>query len=154
MPRSNNENKRTFKDIEAELNAMLDGIESFDVDLLEVVRTIIQTEMVSKITTKANQGTIKRSIQAVQTADNLNIEIVNYGMFQNYGVNGLVSGSAIPNHEGYTYKFGVKAQKRIERGELGFYHKTWKYGIKAKKWFDVEDVIEKIEVELQRRLTA
>jgi hypothetical protein len=150
----NRSNKTQFKDIEAELNALLDGLESYETDLLQVVRDTIRVEMAAKVTTKSNTNSIRNSIQAVQTADNLQIQIVDYGMFQNYGVQGLESGSAIPNHEGYTYKFGVKAENKIKEGKAQLYWKTWKYGIKARRWFDVEEVLQKIEEELKRRLEA
>jgi len=89
-------------------------------------------------------GALRNSIQVVQQDNTLRVEMLVYGMFQNYGVAGTESA------------FGVEEVPSIVTPppmmSNTYQYKQRRFGIPAQNWFDVNALRDAVFNEIENRL--
>lgn len=137
----------------------LDRLSEFGEDLSNLDNTLlaISAELVAdlKRTAPEDTGKLKRSIQAFVQDNSLQIEMLNYGFFQNYGVAGdggnefgvrdVQAGAGERPRSGTKYKFGTR-QAPLPA-----------YGLKSGQnstgpWFNIEEMADRITREIANRI--
>ena len=131
----------TVEQFEAQLGDLGENLMDMQTILTEIAGRIVDD---IKNDAPVNSGDLKRSIQARITDSELQIEMLNYGLFQNYGVKGTQDNIANEVPE-----FGIEPQPR----ESPFYSfKTRRFGIRPQPFFDIEDMSEVITEYVANRL--
>jgi hypothetical protein len=105
-------------------------------------------------------GNLKSSIKAVIDEDSLSFQMLRYGLFQNFGVKPNYNTSS--KHKDFSSRFGGIANPSevafgVEPQPLSgnFYtYKTRKFGLPARKFFDVDDVAAIIADGVAQQLTT
>lgn len=129
----------------------LSALESFGdrVDNVDNYLLALAGQLVSELKSNApvDQGDLKNSIQVVAEGNTLKIEMLAYGMFQNYGVAGTEGDS----------RFGVVEEvpsfvlpPPLRSNKYQF--KERKFGLPAQNWFDVDILRATIFNEIENRL--
>lgn len=146
-----------------EFNARLSEFGQQATDLTDILTTI-GSEITSNIKRAApvDTGALRSSISFLVQLNSLELEMLNYGMFQNYGVKGTENDpGAISTPDGI---FGVAAGYRFQfksqtiGGSLPFAVRKSiaKKGLKPKQFFNLTDitneVVERLTEELIRPL--
>jgi len=142
-----------------EMNARLSQFGQQATNLSDIL-TNIGSEVTSSIKRSApvSTGALKASIQFSVNQDSLTLGMLNYGVFQNYGVDGTKEQRAISVEEGIFgvpagYKFRFKSQ--TIGGSLPFPVKRSiaERGLKPKQFFSIRDLTDEVVLRLQEELT-
>lgn len=141
-----------------EFTQRLEGLGQRATDLSDIL-TQIGTEITTAVRANAPEdtGALKRSIQFSVTPDSLSLEMLNYGVFQNYGVDGTKTASAKEIEPGI---FGI-TQKRFKfksltiGGSLPFpvRRSIAERGLKPKSFFSIADLKEEVATRIEEEIT-
>ena len=128
-------------------------------DLSEIL-TQIGSEITTQIRSRAPQdtGALKASIGFSVTTDSLTLEMLNYGVFQNYGVDGTDASPAKGVEGGV---FGLPAGARFKfksktiGGSLPFpvRRSIAERGLKPKSFFSIAEIKDEVILRLEEELT-
>tara|TARA_R110000772_G_scaffold32192_2_gene79024 strand:- start:10193 stop:10642 length:450 start_codon:yes stop_codon:yes gene_type:complete len=142
-----------------EMVGRLDRFGQRATDLSDIL-TQIGSEITTQIRSRAPQdtGALKSSIGFSVTTNSLALQMLNYGVFQNYGVDGTEQSPArgvekgifgLP--EGYKFKFTSKTIG----GSLPFPVKRSiaERGLKPKSFFSIADLKDEVILRLEEELT-
>ena len=128
----------------AALNAFGERLTNLDDILLAVGGEIVQE---LKLRAPVDEGELRNSIGAVVQNNSLSIEMLVYGLFQNYGVAGTDGDS----------RFGVV--NPVPAGILPpprqsdkYQFRERRYGIPAQSFFNYEELAQRIQTEITNRL--
>ena len=133
----------------------IDIPQSLSLALEQAARIVIE-EVKSNPNFPVNTGRLRDSLQArIIDGQFLGITMLNYGYFQNFGVEGTINTRTqfgvddivktfLPPREGDTYKFNK--QNKMIGGDLPFGARVFihKNGLNAKRFFDTEDIINRV----------
>ncbi len=130
---------------------------------LSPILTQIGGRLVDQIKADApvNTGALRQSIKAVIEQDSLSIEMMYYGIFQNYGVDGLQNAPA-SNVPAYGViqpvagsRFGFSGNYDMIGGDLSFgaRKEIYKMGLKPQRFFDVDIISQAIADGVAQQLT-
>lgn len=144
-----------------EFTQRLEGLGQRATDLSDIL-TQIGTEITTAVRANAPEdtGALKRSIQFSVTPDSLSLEMLNYGVFQNYGVGGTKSSpvSLKPTEGGI---FGIPAGTRFRfksltiDGSLPFpvRRSIAERGLSPKSFFSIADLKEEVATRIEEEIT-
>ena len=130
----------TIDQFEKELNKFGQAINNIDLYLLEV-----SGQIVSELKAKSpyDTGELRKSIRSAVSNNTMEIKMLNYGAFQNYGVKGTNDSRA------KEVQFGVSPRPRVEP----FYSfQSRQFGIKPKGFFNIDDISTMVTDHLQKRI--
>lgn len=143
----------------------LDRLSEFGEDLSNIDNTLlaIAGRVVEDLKAAAPQdsGALKNSIQAVVQDNSIQIEMLAYGIFQNYGVDGMnqavaraVPSFGIAPQPAAGNKFGFSGDYEMIGGTLPFAVRKSIYerGLRPQNWFDLEVLSERITNEIANRI--
>lgn len=138
-----------------------DNLRNIDNELLEIGGLLVQA---LKSNAPYDTGELKNSIQAVVEDNTLKIEMLAYGVFQNYGVDGTKQrrGDRVPFNispkprNGNTYAFGINEDVTMISGRgnnfsYGVRTSIYQKGLAPKHWFDLDTLSEQIIIEIENR---
>ncbi len=139
------------------LEGLGDQLSNLDSDLLEVGSRIV-TEL--KAQAPYNSGQLSNSIQAVVENNSLAIEMLAYGIFQNYGVDGMSRQIAdeVPQfgvlQPRTGRRFGFSGDYEMIGGDLpiGARKKIYQLGLRPQRWFDLDGLSDEITIEIANRI--
>lgn len=138
-------------------------IEDLGIDLPDSLNIAIQNaaaiaieEVKQNPNFPVDTGRLKNSLQArIIDGQFLGITMLNYGYFQNFGVEGTTNTrrqfgvdpivkTFLPPREGDTYKFNKN--KKMIGGDLPFGARVFihKNGLNGKRFFDTEDIVDRV----------
>ena len=130
---------------------------------LSPVLTQIGGRLVDQIKADAptNTGALRQSIKAVIEDDGLAIEMLYYGIFQNYGVDGIQNAPAreVPSYgvlqPAAGRRFGFSGNYEMIGGDLSFgaRKEIYKMGLKPQRFFDVDIIAGAIADGVAQQLT-
>ena len=131
---------------------------------LSPVLTSIGGRLVDQIKQDAptNSGALRNSIKAVIQDDQLSIEMLYYGIFQNYGVDGMSQAVAqdvprfgVPQPSAGS-RFGFSGNYTMIGGSLpfGVRKSIYKLGLKPQPFFDVDAITSAIADGVAQQLTT
>lgn len=132
---------------------------------LSPILTQIGGRLVDQIKQDApvDSGALRQSIKAVIEQDSLSIEMMYYGIFQNYGVDGMQNAPAreVPSYgvmqpaAGRRFGFNVNPGQMIG-GDLSFgaRKEIYKMGLKPQPFFDVDIIAGAIADGVAQQLTT
>ena len=146
------------RDFFSELESFGDNIDNLSNDLLNLGAQIVGE---LKANAPVDNGGLRNSIQAVVQDNTLAIEMLNYGIFQNYGVDGMQRQVADPVPEfgilqpSAGDKFGFSGDYEAIGGNLpfGVRKSIYNNGIKPQHWFNFENIVDRIEATIANTLT-
>ena len=125
--------------------------------ILSEIGSQITMELKQRVTPFSKTGRLKNSISYTVSGDTMSINMVNYGVFQNYGVMGITS-SRIPVNvpefgitvDGYntTGRFRFGTRNYGEGPGWGVYYS----GIRAKSFFNMADITNQIAVDFAAQI--
>ena len=131
---------------------------------LSPILTQIGGRLVDQIKQDAptNTGALRNSIKAVIADDSLTIQMLYYGVFQNYGVDGMQNA---PAREVPTYgvmqptagrRFGFSGNYEMIGGDLSFgaRKEIYKMGLKPQRFFDIDVISQAIADGVAQQLTT
>ncbi len=131
---------------------------------LSPVLTQIGGRLVDQIKADAptNTGALRQSIKAVIEDDGLAIEMLYYGIFQNYGVDGIQNAPAreVPSYGVLQptagRRFGFSGDYEMIGGNLSFgaRKEIYKMGLKPQRFFDVDIIAGAIADGVAQQLTT
>ena len=131
---------------------------------LSPVLTQIGGRLVDQIKADAptNTGALRQSIKAVIEDDGLAIEMLYYGIFQNYGVDGIQSAPAreVPRfgvpQPAAGRRFGFSGNYEMIGGDLAFgvRKEIYKMGLKPQPFFDVDQIANAVADGVAQQLTT
>lgn len=122
----------SVEDFENMLDGFGEALNNIDLQLLNVSGPIVD-KMKSKSPVKT--GALKKSISAIVTKNTLTFNMLFYGAFQNYGVNGTETLTA------KEVQFGVEPRPTNEP----FYaFKKRRFGIIHRDFFDINDITDEV----------
>lgn len=143
-----------------ELNARLSQFGQQATDLSDILANI-GSEITLQIKRDApvDTGALKASIGFQVTQNSLQLDMLNYGIFQNYGVIGTENDpGAVSTPDGIfgvaaNYKFRFKSQ--TIGGSLPFPVRgsIARKGLKPKQFFNLKDIAEEVSIRLTEELT-
>lgn len=135
-----------------------EDLSNLDNTLLAIAGRVVQD---LKAAAPSDSGALKNSIQAVVQDNSIQIEMLAYGIFQNYGVDGMnqAVASGVP-------EFGIAPQPRAGRkfGFSGDYEmiggtlpfavrkSIYERGLRPQNWFDLDTIAERITNEIANRI--
>ena len=131
----------TVNEFEQQLGGFGESLQDITAILLQVAGPIVDD---IKSRAPVDTGALKQSVQARVQGDSLFIEMIYYGMFQNFGVNGTEDRIAdeVP--------FGVSERPLSEP----FYaFKQRRFGLPARGFFDVDLITEIVADGVAQQLT-
>ena len=142
-----------------EMVGRLDQVGQRATDLTDIL-TQIGTEITAEIRSRAPQdtGALKSSIAFSVTTNSLALEMLNYGVFQNYGVDGTKEAPAKGVEGGV---FGLPAGTRFKfksqtiGGSLPFpvRRSIAERGLKPKSFFSIAGIKDEVILRLEEELT-
>jgi hypothetical protein len=142
-----------------EFTARLDQFGQRATDLSEILTTI-GNEITQSLKAAAprDTGALQASIGFEVTTDSLSLEMLNYGIFQNYGVAGTKENPAIGVEGGI---FGIPAGYRFQfksqtiGGSLPFpvRRSIAERGLKPKKFFSIADLSREVALRLEEEIS-
>ena len=142
--------------------ARLDTFGRHVVDLSDILTQIgseITTQIKNNLRTGPDAtGALRNSISFEATQDSLTLEMLNYGIFQNYGVDGTKESRAKGVEQGV---FGLPAGTRFKfksktiGGSLPFSvrRSIAERGLKPKSFFSIADLKDEVILRLEEELT-
>jgi len=131
----------TVNEFEQQLGGFGESLQDITAILLQVAGPIVDD---IKSRAPVDTGALKQSVQARVQGDSLFIEMIYYGMFQNFGVNGTED--RIANE----VPFGVSERPTSEP----FYaFKQRRFGLPARGFFDVDLITEIVADGVAQQLT-
>ena len=98
----------------------------------EIVSSI---KAVTPVGTGDGAGALKNSVSYIIRGDSLLINMLDYGAFQNYGVNGTESSEAIP------VEFGIALRPS---SEPFFAFKTRRFGLRPRSFFNLDTITNQV----------
>ncbi len=111
----------------------------------------ILTELGSEITESMKRnvpvdtGALKQSIGYVVNGNTIEFAMLEYGFFQNYGVNGTDGGyNPSSYHKPFGNEFGGITQPTVSPFGIGTGFRNRSFGLPARKFFDYDDILNKI----------
>jgi hypothetical protein len=139
------------------LEGLGDQLSNLDSDLLEVGGRIVNE---LKGQAPYNTGQLSNSIQAVVQDNSLAIEMLAYGIFQNYGVDGMSRQIAdeVPQfgvlQPRTGRRFGFSGDYEMIGGDLPIpvRKKIYQLGLRPQRWFDLEELSDEIAIEIANRI--
>ena len=144
-----------------EFDRLLEGfgeqLSNLNNDLLEIGGRIVN-EM--KSAAPSHTGALRNSIQAVVEDNSLTLEMLAYGVFQNYGVDGMSRQVADPVPSFGVIqprtgnRFGFSGDYEMIGGDLpiGARKKIYQLGLKPQRWFNLELLSDQVEIEIANRI--
>lgn len=131
----------TVEEFEQQLGNFGQQLEDISAILLQIAGPIVDD---IKASAPVDTGALKQSVQARVQGESLFIEMLYYGMFQNFGVNGTEDRIADE------VAFGVTPRPTAEP----FYaFKQRRYGIEPQRFFDAELISEIVADRVAQQLT-
>jgi len=131
-----------ISDFEALLLGFGQTLNEIDILLLDISGKIVD-DMKSKSPIKT--GALKKSITSIVSNKTLTFNMLVYGAFQNYGVNGT----------------NVKQAKQVQFGveprplnEPFYAFKSRRFGLKSRDFFDIDEIIDRVSNELGDKIIA
>ena len=109
----------------------------------------------------SDTGALRNSIQAVVEVNSLAIEMLAYGIFQNYGVDGMSQAVADPVPQFGVLqprtgnRFGFSGDYEMIGGDLpiGARKKIYQLGLKPQRWFNLDNIADEVTNEIAIRTT-
>lgn len=149
--------QQSIDDFLQDLQGLGEQITNLESDLLEIGLRIVNQ---MKTQAPVNTGSLRNSIQALVTSNSLEIQMLAYGLFQNYGVKGTRSGFAfgVPREispqprTGNQYSFNPENSMIGGNLPFGARVKIHQYGLKPQQFFDLDAIADQIEQELGNRI--
>ena len=124
-----------------DLEGFGESLNNIDLYLLEVSGNIV-SELKSKA--PVDTGELRKSIRSRVANNQMEINMLNYGAFQNYGVKGTQDNRA------NQVQFGVQPRPKVEP----FYSfQSRRFGIKPKNFFNIDNITNMVEEHIQKRIT-
>ena len=131
-------------------------LRTIDDELLEIGGLIVQA---LKAAAPRDSGALKNSIQAVVQDNQILIEMLAYGVFQNYGVDGMNQRRAdrvpfgIDPRPAAGDRYGFSGNYTMIGGDLPFGVRTSIYqkGLAPQHWFDIDTLADQITNEIANR---
>ena len=116
------------------------SVNNVDQYLLEISGSIVA---LLKSKSPVDTGELRKSIRSQISNNTMTIKMLNYGAFQNYGVNGT------QNKTAKEVQFGVEPRPSSEP----FYaFKSRRFGIKPKNFFDINVLNKTVTDHIQKRI--
>lgn len=125
---------------------------------LSSILTQIGSEITTSVKAKApvDTGALRSSIQFGVTPTSLTLEMLNYGIFQNYGVDGTKQAPAKGVEAGFGVPAGYRFKFRSQTigGSLPFpvRRSIAERGLKPKSFFSVADIKQEVILRLEEEL--
>lgn len=120
------------KDFENLLSDFGQELNNMDFFLLQAAGPIVD-KMKSK--SPVRTGALKRSISSIVSNNKMEINMLVYGAFQNYGVNGT------QNNPAKQVQFGIQPRPRVEP----FYSfKKRRFGLVPRDFFDIDNISDEV----------
>lgn len=130
----------TIEDFEKQLDQFGQSLNNIDLYLLEISGNIV-SELKAK--SPYDTGELRKSIRSQVSNNQMEIKMLNYGAFQNYGVKGTNDSRA------NRVQFGVEPRPRVEP----FYSfQSRQFGIKPKNFFNMDNITTMVTDHLQKRI--
>lgn len=132
-----------------EMNARLSQFGQQAVNLSDILTTI-GSDITAEIKRAApvDTGALRSSISFAVTPNSLEMEMLNYGIFQNYGVRGTEDDAgAKPTQTGFSGRFGTIPQGHI------FQFKKRRFGLRPQNFFNTTDIVDEVVERLTEELT-
>jgi len=144
-------------DFASQLEDFGDSLSNLDEILLSIGGQVVSN---MKANAPVDSGSLKNSIQAVVTQNTLQIEMLAYGLFQNYGVDGMQQRVAddvpfgIDPQPAAGKRYGFSGDFDMIGGDLSIAKRKsiYAFGLKPQRWFDLQQLTIYIETEVARRL--
>ena len=131
---------------------------------LSPILTAIGGRLVDQIKQDAptDTGQLRNSIKAVIEDDSLSIQMLYYGIFQNYGVDGIQNAPAreVPRfgvpQPAAGRRFGFSGNYEMIGGDLSFgvRKEIYKMGLKPQPFFDVDQIANAVADGVAQQLTT
>lgn len=148
----------TVEQFEAQLGNLGENLDNIQTILTEIGGRIVDD---MKANAPADSGDLRNSIQARITDSTLQVEMLAYGVFQNYGVDGTnrsvansVPQFGIEPQPAAGSKFGFSGDYTMIGGDLpfGVRKKIYQLGIRPQPFFNIDDMSELITEYVAERL--
>ena len=131
-------------------------LRTIDDELLEIGGLLVDA---LKRAAPRDSGALKNSIEAVIQDNSLQIQMLAYGVFQNYGVDGMNQRRAdrvpfgIDPRPAAGDRYGFSGQYEMIGGSLPFGVRTAIYqrGLRPQHWFDIDTLANQITQEIENR---
>ena len=149
----------------ASVDNFMAALQDFGEDLsnMDNILLSISSGIVNDLKQAAPQdsGALKNSIQAVIEDNSIRIAMLEYGIFQNYGVDGMnqpiadeVPSFGIEPQPRTGNKFGFSGDYEMIGGSLpfGVRKSIYEKGLRPQHWFDLDIISERITREIANRL--
>jgi len=140
----------TVEEFAAELSDFGENLSNMQTILTEIAGTIVDD---LKADAPVDDGDLRDSIRAKVNETDLEIEMLAYGVFQNYGVDGISQSVAdnvprfgIDPQPAAGSRFGFSGDYTMIGGDLPFgaRKKIYQLGIKPQRFFNIEQISELI----------
>lgn len=146
----------TIEQFEAQLQGLGEQLTNLDAILLEIAGRLVNQ---LKAGAPVNTGNLRNSIQALVESNTLTIQMLMYGLFQNYGVDGTQNRVARevpfgidprPRNEPF---YSFNPEKKMIGGNLPFGARVQihRMGIKPQTFFDLDLITTTISEELANK---
>lgn len=147
----------SVQDFENQLAGFGDSLANLDNILLSIGGQVVNN---IKAQAPVDSGSLRDSIQAVVTENTLQIQMLAYGLFQNYGVDGMQQRVAdevpfgIDPQPAAGRRYGFSGDFEMIGGDLSIAARKsiYAFGIKPQRFFNLETLTNYIETEVARRL--
>lgn len=148
----------TVEQFAEQLQDLGENLSNMQTILTEVAGQIVDD---MKADAPSDSGDLKRSIRARITESDLEIQMLSYGVFQNYGVDGMSQSVAdrvprfgIDPQPSSGNKFGFSGDYEMIGGDLPFgaRKKIYQLGLKPQHWFNLDDMTEIIAEYVAERI--
>ena len=145
------------------LNQFGENLRNIDNELLEIGGQLVAD---LKQAAPRDSGALRNSIQAVIENNQLQIAMLEYGVFQNYGVDGTKQRVArdvpafgidpMPRDGHRTYSFGTDDNVTMISGRgnnfsYGVRTKIYQEGLRPQNWFDLDALTDALTNEIEQR---
>lgn len=132
----------TVEEFEDFLGEVVDNLETLDNDLVPLVNRIVAD---LKRDAPVDTGRLRDSIEGIVANNTVIFSLADHGLYQNFGVD---ASEGVNLKEGSIKPFGIEIEGL---GTFGNYsYKTRKYGIPARPWMDIPDILGRIVREIER----
>ncbi len=148
----------TVEDFAQQMGDLGESLENMQTILTEIAGRIVED---IKSSAPVDGGELRNSIKAIVTENELQVAMLNYGVFQNYGVDGISRSVAnevprfgISPQPRTGSKFGFSGDYTMIGGDLpfGVRKKIYQLGIQPQTFFDIEDMSDLITEYVAERL--
>lgn len=146
----------TLDEFSNALRGFGEELRTIDDELLEIGGLLVEA---LKAAAPRDSGALKNSIEAVVQDNSIQVQMLAYGVFQNYGVDGTNQPRAdrvpfgIDPRPAAGDKYGFSGQYEMIGGDLPFGVRTSIYqkGLRPQNWFNLDTLADQITNEIANR---